>query len=276
MSFNTKLEVPSADTPYSGDNNIEARFQIDPVGMQIVIDDLERAKQFKEQFGRDGVHLQFKGEPRLLRYESPIVVTPERTETVTDQDAVGQTVLEGAIALVAAGLTGGDSTVTQNAADIAGANASVRSYTKTQTVPAQTRAGVRFYFEVEVTSITVCDVKGAPIPGIKVQLPARAPEPNPAEQYRKAAEQGLAAAQNELGLCYAKGLGVEQDLREAVKWFRKAAEQGHADGQYDLAYCYDSGKGVEMDEQEAVKWYRKAAEQGHADAEKALKVLAQP
>ena len=56
--------------------------------------------------------------------------------------------------------------------------------------------------------------------------------------YRKAAEQGHADAQNNLGLCYQYGKGVAKDYAEAVKWYRKAAEQGHARAQCNLGYCY--------------------------------------
>ena len=85
--------------------------------------------------------------------------------------------------------------------------------------------------------------------------------------YRKAAEHGLAEAQINLGVCYKYGRGVPQDCTEAVKWYRKAAEQGHANAQCNLGVCYDKGQGVPQDWTEAVKWYRKAAEQGHADAQ---------
>ena len=44
--------------------------------------------------------------------------------------------------------------------------------------------------------------------------------------WRPLAEQGVAQAQNNLGLMYANGQGVPQDYAEAVKWFRLAAEQG--------------------------------------------------
>lgn len=40
------------------------------------------------------------------------------------------------------------------------------------------------------------------------------------------ANAGDASAQNELGICYAKGKGVTKNLNEAIKWYRKAAEQG--------------------------------------------------
>ena len=88
--------------------------------------------------------------------------------------------------------------------------------------------------------------------------------------YREAAEQGFALAQCYLGYCYEKGQGVAKDYTEAVKWYRKAAEQGNAAAQNNLGYCYKKGQGVAKDYTEAVKWYRKAAEQGNAAAQNNL------
>ena len=85
--------------------------------------------------------------------------------------------------------------------------------------------------------------------------------------YQKAADQGDADAQYSLGLMYANGDGLEQDYKEAVKWYQKAADQGDADAQYNLGLMYDNGQGVEQDYKEAVKWFRKAAEQGLAQAQ---------
>lgn len=85
--------------------------------------------------------------------------------------------------------------------------------------------------------------------------------------WQKAAEQGDAAAQYNLGACYAKGLGVEQSYEEAVKWYRKAAEQGDAVAQYNLGVCYAKGQGVKQNYEEAVKGWQKAAEQGYAAAQ---------
>ncbi|MBI4327634.1 MAG: SEL1-like repeat protein [Chloroflexi bacterium] len=90
--------------------------------------------------------------------------------------------------------------------------------------------------------------------------------------YRKAAEQNLADAQCNLGICYANGQGVAKDEVEAVKWYRKAAEQNLADAQCNLGNCYADGRGVAKDEVQAVKWYRKAAEQNHAQAQHNLGV----
>jgi TPR repeat protein len=54
--------------------------------------------------------------------------------------------------------------------------------------------------------------------------------------------------------------------REAVRWFRRAADQGNAAAQTSLGHMYELGKGVPRDSAEAICWYRKAADQGDAAA----------
>jgi len=66
---------------------------------------------------------------------------------------------------------------------------------------------------------------------------------------------------------------VKQDHAEAARWYRKAAEQGHADAQYNLGVMYENGQGVRQDHAESVRWYRKAAEQGHAEPQYNLGVM---
>jgi TPR repeat protein len=85
--------------------------------------------------------------------------------------------------------------------------------------------------------------------------------------YRLAAEQGNAVAQSNLGYCYRTGIGVEKDEKEAVRLYRLAAEQGNAVAQTNLGYCYRTGIGVEKDEKEAVRLHRLAAEQGNAQGQ---------
>ena len=70
---------------------------------------------------------------------------------------------------------------------------------------------------------------------------------------------------------YENGRGVAKDDYEAVKWYRKAADQGDARAQCNLGLMYENGRGVSKDEYEAVKWFRKAAEQGYENAKKTLK-----
>src|SRR5205814_5450457 len=47
--------------------------------------------------------------------------------------------------------------------------------------------------------------------------------------FRKAADRGVADSQYNLGILYARGIGVEQNLAESFKWFSLAAAQGDAD-----------------------------------------------
>ena len=79
------------------------------------------------------------------------------------------------------------------------------------------------------------------------------------DDLRKAAEQGAADAQSNLGLMYALGQGVAEDNVEAVKWWRKAAEQGLADAQFNLGVMYLFGEGVAEDYVEAYMWWNLAA-----------------
>ena len=87
------------------------------------------------------------------------------------------------------------------------------------------------------------------------------------------AEKGSPVAQSILGFLYHHGRGVEQDFKEAAKWFRKAAEQGNAVSQFNLGLMYEKGRGVERDFKEAVKWFQKAADQGAAEAQALLGAL---
>lgn len=92
---------------------------------------------------------------------------------------------------------------------------------------------------------------------------------SPGEFYCFMAEQGNPEYQYLAGVQYLGGgiFGGEKDAKEAVKWLRRAAEQGHATAQFNLGNCYYNGEGVWRDYKEAVKWYQLAAEQGHDGAQ---------
>ena len=94
-----------------------------------------------------------------------------------------------------------------------------------------------------------------------------------AEWYRKAAEQGHAGAGYVLGCCYWVGRGVPRNYAQACAWFRKAADQGDASAANNLAVCYERGLGVPHDREQAVQWYGKAAELGSEAARAALAIL---
>ena len=120
--------------------------------------------------------------------------------------------------------------------------------------------------------------------------------------YRKAADQGYAAAQASLAKLYVTGRGVPQDYAQAMAWFRKAADQGDRPARpasanlrqrprrdarlragddmvsqgrrqelsvafNNVGYLYDNGLGVPEDFAQAMSWYRKAADQNYAVAQ---------
>ena len=58
---------------------------------------------------------------------------------------------------------------------------------------------------------------------------------------------------------YERGEGVPEDDVQAVSWYRKAADQGDAPAQFELGMAYDHGKGVTPDVTEAYTWYDLAA-----------------
>jgi uncharacterized protein len=76
--------------------------------------------------------------------------------------------------------------------------------------------------------------------------------------YRKAADQGNAVAQTQLGRIYAHGHGVPQDYSQALVWLRKAADQGDAHAQDNLGWMYRDGHGVTQDCIRAHMWFNLA------------------
>jgi Sel1 repeat len=83
---------------------------------------------------------------------------------------------------------------------------------------------------------------------------------------RPLAEQGIARAQNGVGVMYATGRGVSQDDAQAAAWFQKASDQGYAKAQEHLGYLYRKGLGVPKDYVKAVALLQAAAEQGDGPA----------
>jgi len=49
------------------------------------------------------------------------------------------------------------------------------------------------------------------------------------------------------------GDGVAHDETKAAEWWSKAAAQGHAAAQCDLGWAYDNGRGVPKDTSKAVE-----------------------
>ena len=101
-----------------------------------------------------------------------------------------------------------------------------------------------------------------------------APDHNEAARwYRKAADQGHAAAQSNLGRCYERGEGVTASPVLASQWYRKSADQGHAAAEYNLGRLYQTGSGVFKDVDKARALFQSAAGHGNVSAAYALGVM---
>lgn len=94
-----------------------------------------------------------------------------------------------------------------------------------------------------------------------------------AETMRKAADQGLAAAQYRMGKLYERGEGVPRSIKESRKWTKLAAENGNVKAMHDLAVFYAEGDGGEQSFLAGVEWFTRAAEYGLLDSQYNLGVL---
>jgi TPR repeat protein len=80
--------------------------------------------------------------------------------------------------------------------------------------------------------------------------------------YQRAAELGLARAQNLIGYYYDHGKGGEQDEVQAKQWFQRAAEQNHAIAINNLGLMWLHGKGGQLDAVKARECFERAADLG--------------
>jgi TPR repeat protein len=81
------------------------------------------------------------------------------------------------------------------------------------------------------------------------------------------AEWGKTTSQYKLGLMYYKGQGVEQNYKEAFKWFRVSAQRGLSDAQFYLGLMYYDGKAVTQNYSDAFYLFLAAAKQGQIEAQ---------
>ena len=88
-------------------------------------------------------------------------------------------------------------------------------------------------------------------------------------ETRAKAESGDSVAQYVLANYYA---GKSQ-LFEAMGWWQRAAEQGHAPSQYNLGIAYFRGQDAPKDVDKAMSWWRRAADQGYGPAKNTLQQL---
>lgn len=94
-----------------------------------------------------------------------------------------------------------------------------------------------------------------------------------ARWYKKLAKLGDARAQTSLGLMYARGYGVEKNLQEAHRYWSFAAAQNDPGAQFNLGLSYSRGDGMARDFERAAHWWTKAASRGHVQAQHNLGLL---
>jgi TPR repeat protein len=66
---------------------------------------------------------------------------------------------------------------------------------------------------------------------------------------------------------------VEKDPSQAFYWWQKAADQGSASAQYQLGISYAYGEGVKRDDAQVLYWLQKAADQGNVCAARTVAEL---
>ena len=85
------------------------------------------------------------------------------------------------------------------------------------------------------------------------------------------AQAGLPRAQNNIGACFAEGLGVPRDRELALKWLQLAADAGDPVGERNYAAFHMQGlSGTDPDYRTAAEYYRRAAQKGDAPAQDML------
>ena len=80
-------------------------------------------------------------------------------------------------------------------------------------------------------------------------------------------ERGDVRAMNNIGLLWARGIGVPApDFNEALRWWKEAARRGYAVSMNNLGLLYANGQGVKQDYAEALqvvgRWRPNAATPG--------------
>lgn len=131
-----------------------------------------------------------------------------------------------------------------------------------------------------------------PTDGARVTLESAAAEGHPVARYqlglraldsgdaqtaaillRRAAEQGVPAAQYRYAKLLEAGEGVPQNLEEARRWTERAANAGHRRAMHNLGVMYFYGTGTAQNAETAARWFQDAALLGLRDAQFNLALL---
>jgi localization factor PodJL len=91
--------------------------------------------------------------------------------------------------------------------------------------------------------------------------------------FDRGARSGMALAQFRLGSMYEKGVGVKKDLTEARRLYLAASDKGNAKAMHNLAVLYAEGADGKPDYAVAAQWFQKAAAYGVVDSQYNLAIL---
>lgn len=90
---------------------------------------------------------------------------------------------------------------------------------------------------------------------------------NAAINMRRAAEQGVPAAQYRFSKMLENGQGVTQNLEEARRWTERAANSGHVRAMHNLGVIHYYGAGTGQNFEAAARWFQEAALHGSRDSQ---------
>ena len=93
-------------------------------------------------------------------------------------------------------------------------------------------------------------------------------EEDPFELIHLSAEQGFPTAQYNMGIIHeTEYLWMQKDEKQAFEWYRKAANQGCAAAMAAVGICLYNGVGTEPNLSDALSWLKEAATQGELRAQ---------
>ena len=95
------------------------------------------------------------------------------------------------------------------------------------------------------------------------------------KEWLPLANSGHISAQTNMGVLYAKGLGVPKDYDKAASWYKLAADKGDAYALTNLGVMYVTGQGVEQNNVTAYAWWNIATTNGNQKVKKGLSQLAE-
>ncbi len=82
--------------------------------------------------------------------------------------------------------------------------------------------------------------------------------------YKVSAQRGKRKSRYKLACMYMTGSGIRKNYRCAVNGFMELAEQGDLDAIYNIGLCYyEGGYGIGWGMSRSIEWFLKAAKMGH-------------